>query len=265
MGAPQIAATQKARDFQAWLDGPRTEKWTGGYDTIGDSDYDRLHPEDWVDGSTVAHEYGHLVHYWAWGGVGKWASFCMKDQDCDESTSTKEYALAAFKEGWADFISRVTYDDESSAANTCATAESIAPLGCTSNKYPLCGDGRYYITDVRSTLCDMWDSKTTRNDTAKWGKRTSDPNVLVPLTYTDTAQAGIFTLRSALVKMWDEARSDEKKEIREANAFDSNGKNNTAIVPLGLCRFTQALIGGSQTKADVESALQVNGIDCSLD
>lgn len=261
VGAPQIEATIQARNFQAWLDGPRTEKWTGGYDTIGDSDYEPLHPEDWIDGGTVAHEYGHLVHYWAWDGVGKWASFCMRDADCDESSATKEYAQAAFKEGWADFIRRVTYDEEPSAANTCATADIIAPLGCTSNKLPLCSEGRYYITDVRSTLCDMWDS---RKDTAKWGKRTSDPHVLVPIEYTDIAQAGIYTLRSALVKMWNEASANEKKEIREATAFDPKA-GKTATTPLGLCRFSQALIGGSQTKVKVESALAVNGIDCGLD
>ncbi|MEO8629097.1 MAG: hypothetical protein ABI612_13485 [Betaproteobacteria bacterium] len=261
IGAPQIAATYKERDFQAWLDGPRTTKWTGGTDVIGDSDYEPMHPEDWVDGGTVAHEYGHLVHYWAWGGVGKWASFCMRDADCDESTSTKEFAQAAFKEGWADFIRRVTYNDEPTAQQTCATADIIEPLGCTNHKLPLCGDGRYYITDVRSTVCDMWDSK---KDVVKWGKQTSDPGVLTSVTYTDTAQAGIFTLRSALVKMWDEASGPEKKEIRQATAFDpKDGK--TATTTLGLCRFAQALIGGTQTKAAVESALAVNGIECNLD
>jgi hypothetical protein len=260
VGAPQLAATYKARDFQAWLDGPRTEKWTGGYDKIGDDDYTPRHPETWIDGSTVAHEYGHLVHYWAWGGVGKWASFCKNDQECDESSATQEYAQAAFKEGWAEFISRMTYDDEPSAANTCLSADKIAPLGCTSNKLPLCREGRYYITDVRSTLCDMWDNT---KDSGKWSKRTNDPKVLVPVTYVDTAQASLYTLRSALVKMWDDASAAEKKEIREANAFDDKGRNRTAITPLGLCRFTKALIGGSQTQADVESALQVNGIDCN--
>ena len=107
----------------------------------------------------------------------------------------------------------------------------------------------------------MWDG---HRDTAKWGKRTSDPHVMEWAEYTDMAQAGIYTLRSALVKMWSEASDDEKKEIREATAFDpKDGK--TATTGLGLCRFTQALIGGSQTKAAVESALQVNGIDCGLE
>lgn len=259
MSAPQIAATYKARDFQAWLDGPRTTKWTGGYDKIGDDDYQPMHPEDWVDGYTIAHEYGHLVHFWAWGGVGKWASYCMK-ADCAESTATKEYAQAAFKEGWASFVGRMTYNDESTAADTCATVDDDAPLGCVS-KTPLCTTGRYYITDVRSALCDMWDST---KDIGKWGKRTSDPRVLEPLNFTDTAQAGIYTLRSALVKMWDEASADEKKEIREATASDpKDGK--TATTALGLCRFTQALISDTQPKANVETALLVNGIECDLE
>lgn len=260
VGAPQIESTRRARDFQAWLDGPRTEKWTGGYDKIGDDDYRPLHPEDWVDGYTVAHEYGHLVHYWAWGGVGKWASFC-KDQDCEESTATKEHAQAAFKEGWASFVGRMTYNAEPSAANTCATAETIAPLACNPERSPLCKEGRYYITDVRSALCDMWDGN---KDTARWPRQTRIPDVMEWVEYTDTAQIGLYSLRSALVKMWNEASDDERREIREAKAFDPN-EGKTAATSLGLCRFAQALIGGSHTRAAVEAALHVNKIDCGLD
>ena len=233
VGAPQIAATYKARDFQAWLDGPRTEKWTGGYDKIGDDDYRPLHPEDWVDGYTVAHEYGHLVHYWAWGGVGKWASFCMKDQDCEESSATKEYAQAAFKEGWASFVGRMTYDDEPSAANTCATAENSAPLGCTSNRSPLCTDGRYYITNVRSTLCDMWDG---HKDTAKWGKRTSDPHVMEWAEYTDTRPGG--DLHVAQCAGEDVERGKRRREERDQRSDGvrsqgrQDGNNRPRSMPL---------------------------------
>jgi hypothetical protein len=258
VGAPQVPATYKARDFQEWLDGPRTEKWVGGYDKIGDDDYDSHQPEAWIDGYEVAHEYGHLVHYWAWGGVGKWTDFCYLDKDCEERADTQEYALAAFKEGWASFVGRMTYNDEASAADTCAKVETDAPLGCIRGKSLLCGEGRHYITDVREALCDLWDSN---QDTAKWGQPGPSDHVLVPIEYTDTAQAGIYTLRSALVKMWAGASADEKKDVRQATSYEHG---HTATVPLDLCRFSQALIGGNISRPSVESALAVNGIQCNL-
>ena len=122
----------------------------------------------------------------------------------------------------------------------------------------MCDAGRHYITDVRYALCDLWDSK---KDTAKWGQPGKTENVLVPIEYTDTAQAGIYTLRGALVKMWADASADEKKDVRQASAWDHD---HAATVPLDVCRFSQALIGGTQSRASVESALAVNGIECNL-
>lgn len=260
VAAPQVAATYEARDFEEWLAGPRTEKWVGGYDKIGDNDYEPYRPEAWIDGYVVAHEYGHLVHYWTWGGVGKWTSFCYLDKDCEEKSDTQEYALAAFKEGWASFVGRMTYDDEASASNTCASAETESPLGCIRGKSLLCGAGRHYITDVRYALCDLWDRN---KDTAKWLSYESDSLHVQarPIEYTDTAQAGIYTFRGALVKMWADATADEKKDVRQASAWDHD---HAATAPLGLCRFSQALIGGSISRASVESALAVNGIECNL-
>ena len=187
-------------------------------------------------------------------------NFCFLDKNCEEKSDTKEYALAAFKEGWASFISRMTYNDEASAANTCATVETASPLGCIRGKSLLCGEGRHYITDVIYALCDLWDSN---KDTAKWRQPGSTANSLAPIEYTDTAQAGLFTLRSGLVKMWAEASADEKKDVREATAFDPD-LGHTATAPLGLCRFSQALIGGNLSRTAVESALAVNGIECNL-
>jgi len=77
------------------------------------------------------------------------------------------------------------------------------------------------------------------------------------------AQQSINNLYFGLVNMWGDASAEEQNEIGEATAFDpKDGK--TAMTPLGLCRFAQALIRGSRTEASVESALAVNGIDCNL-
>jgi hypothetical protein len=251
VGAPQLGASYEPNDFKEWLNGPRTEKWTGGYTVSGDNDYDARKPETWLGGGETAHEYGHLVHYWAWGGVGKWASFCYLDNACEERVDTPEYSLTAFKEGWAEFVSHMTYDDEADAADTCATVESDASLGCGKSgagSSALCKTGPLYIVDVKHTLCDLWDGK---RDLARWGTQA----------YRDETSLGIATLRDGLVSLWKSASKDEKKELKEATSFEGR---TAATAPLNLCRFVPQLTSSTVSLASLKENLGVNGIDCEL-
>jgi len=251
VGAPQLGASYEPEDFKEWLNGPRTEKWTGGYTVSGDSDYDARHPETWLRGDEASHEYGHLVHYWAWGGVGKWGSFCYGDDACDERVDTPEYTLAAFKEGWASFGSNVTYQDEADAPDSCAKVESDAGLGCdrtASGSATLCKTGRRYIVDVKHTLCDLWDSNPDR---ARWGAEV----------YRDETSIDLATLRDGLVKLWNSASEDEQKDIQKASTF---GPRDTATAPLDLCRFVPQLKSSTVSLDGLKATLGVNGIDCGL-
>jgi len=251
VGAQQLGASYEPKDFKAWLNGPRTEKWTGGYTVTGDNDYDARHPETWLRGDEASHEYGHLVHFWAWGGVGKWASFCYEDEACDERIDTPEYTLAAFKEGWAEFISHMTYQDEKDVADSCAKVESDAAAGCDSKggAASLCKSGRRYIVDVKHTLCDLWDGDA---DSARWGAKV----------YRDDTSIDLATLRSGLVKLWNGASDDERKDIEKADSF---GPHDTATVPLDLCRFVPLLKSSSVSLDSLKATLGVNGIDCGLE
>jgi hypothetical protein len=249
IGAPQVPATI-APETPTPTFGPKAGQWTGEYQVLGDNDYDARQPEDWVDGHSSAHEYGHLVHYWAWNGFGKWTDFCFQG-DCAESLSTPEYPYAAFKEAWAEFVSHFAFDGESGVQNTCSAVENDPPVGCNGpgKSATLCSNGRRYIVDVKHALCDLWDGS---RDSALWsGSRHYDDN-----------QISFYTMRQALHNMWSTAEPAYKQEVIAAYAFEGKG---AAKPPLGLCNYAGALVDlGAGTLEAIRSTLAVNGIDCGL-
>ena len=119
---------------------------------------------------TVMHEYGHLVNYRAWQGNGKGADSSMNGADID--WNSVEHFASSTKEGWADFIARVTMNDVTSAHTTsrrgCDTSASwdddvtgadgscdecsgmcVSPTACA--------DGHRTMNSVVHALCDWFD------------------------------------------------------------------------------------------------------------
>lgn len=206
-------------------------------------------PTGWAPGSGVAHEYGHLTHYWRWESHGKWTSFCYDsdgdgDDDCDESYAEKEYAVAAFKEGWADFIAHVTFDQTGSSLG-CDTIERDDPRGCSLTG--LCPTGRHYIGDVSQVLCDLWDSA---GETSTHGGAVS----------SDSRSDSLTLLSNTLAAVWNTATSGDRDDFEDA----SRHHDFEATAPLGICEFAQRMVDNGQSELSIEAALAQSSLDCSL-
>jgi hypothetical protein len=208
--------------------------------------YDARQPEAWFHGRVVAHEYGHLVHYWQWDGFGKWTSFCYDDAACEEG-GAPEFTLAALKEGWADFIDSVVWHAIPNGSG-CDNIESRSPSGAPYPEPPdtatLSTIGRRWMPDVEQALCDLWDSEV---DAATYGG----------ITFDDHASTSLVDLVSHLGWVWISATSTERAEITGATTF---GPTDTATTPLGICNFVELY----PNNASWIEALKVTGIDCGL-
>jgi hypothetical protein len=220
-------------------------------------------PSDWLDGDEAAHEYGHLTHFWAWGGVGKWSSFCYDSDgdgtgDCDESYSDREYPIAAFKEGWAQFIRRVTFDG-ANVGLSCASIDHAtpdAPLFVDGNGDPVCAltsslvctQGKYFADDVEQALCDLYDPVETDN----------------PSLNDDRLQISLLDLQDNLTRMWTEASGPERSDVLDASAHHSFNAPYAATASLGLCWFAQNLVDSGIDRALLTETLGATWIDCGL-
>ena len=205
-------------------------------------------PNKWLNGDEAAHEYGHLVHYQAWDGYGKWTDFCYLD-NCDVSTRSHEYALAAFKEAWADFVRDVTFDSQTSAPHNCARNDDDGARACHGPE--MCTVGRRVVVDVEKVLCDWWDQ--VEDCTSQWGGNHCDTSLA----------ADLAELRDVLWHVWITASQKERDNIRDAWGFEPP---SAATATLGLCRFTNTYIDLYPWREDgIVSALTRNGIICGID
>lgn len=198
----------------------------------------------WIDGSEPIHEYGHLVHYWAWDDHGKWVSYCYDDNhdgiennnECAESYSQEEYANAAFKEGWADFIAGVTLDGTGSSKGCDAMEADGNLLGC-----PGCVSetGRHFFRDVTRVLCDVWDEP---------GECVQRGNAV----YCDNTDETLVTMVNDLEDVWAHANADDRREVETAD------ENHPAIVStFGICTLFDEL-GDS----GISTTFKASGLDC---
>jgi hypothetical protein len=205
--------------------------------------YDARDPEAWFEGSVVAHEYGHLVHYWQWDGYGKWTSFCYED-DCDEG-GAPEYVLAALKEGWAEFIERVVWNGISTGSG-CDNIDTRSPSGAPYTTPPgaLSKIGRRWMPDVEEALCDLWDGMV---DNAQYGTTT----------YYDTVSTPLAELVAHLGLLWD-LSPQHHLNIILASSFDGEDGTITATAPVGICE----LVNTRANNAAWLTALMTTGIDC---
>jgi hypothetical protein len=208
--------------------------------------YNARSPEAWFKGAVVAHEYGHLIHYWQWDGYGKWTSYCYADPAC-ESGGAPEFTLAAFKEGWADFIDSVVWHDIPNGSG-CDNIEQRSPSGAPYPTPPATASlntiGRRWYPDVEQALCDLWDGDA---DVAVYGG----------VAYDDVANTSLVELVDQVGAVWSSATASERSEIQSASTF---GPTDTATTPLGLCNFVELRANNA---AWIE-ALKMTGIDCGL-
>lgn len=133
----------------------------------------RLVSEDgWVTGDAPAHEYGHVLQRRAWDGTTGPCGDCpggLYERDGNESWSatTKEYPNAAFKEGWANLVQRVSHD--TCAGHFDANGNS-AVLPDTGGRTPIPPkDGKAYPRNVTKLLCD-WFDEVADDDLARAGR-----------------------------------------------------------------------------------------------
>jgi hypothetical protein len=201
-------------------------------------------PLTWFDGSDAAHEYGHLVHFWQWEGNGKWVSYAfdsngdndVDDEEAKELADTREYTIAALKEGWASFIEHWTFDgtgspDACDEVETDPAAECTGPAACTFN--------RRIILDVKHALCDLADG--TRNTEAG-----------------DTLSISIGTLTTVLAEVWNRHPLDAE-DVADAT------QNHPTTAPFGVCDIARRLRDrGTATTTALTNTLAQSLLDCGL-
>lgn len=218
-----------------------------------DDPYDPREPTAWIDGAETAHEYGHLVHYQQWERNGKWQSYCYdsdanpQTDDCEESSAQREHYGTAFKEGWASFIARVTFEGANTGYSCASIDEERAPRSTTftlpGSNEPICDDGpcrdgeRFY-NDVELALCELWDDD-------------DDDLLHVPFE----------TLVENLADVWTGASQTERDQLDDAR-YETDYAGSVAS-PLGLCRFA-AVLDLTWPKASIEDALAEVNVDCNL-
>ncbi len=225
----------------------------------------------WVNGKTPAHEYGHLVNYWQWDGVGKWSDYCFDsdgdshvDQldasgavdldgdgdlvdECAESLAQREYATNTLKEGWAQFFFRMTFTD--GGVGGCEVIEKNVPradtftdftgaLVCKSGQ--TCKQGRHFYDDVAQVLCDLWDTPADTKDGA-----------------TDRLALTLPQLVDGLGELF--ASSSASQQAVMQNATWEAPVTTSAF---SICSLSEALAGPSVPGMAVAETLAVSHLDC---
>jgi hypothetical protein len=117
-------------------------------------------PSNWISGSGVGHEFGHVLHMRTWDGTTGLCGDCpggqyARDGDDTWRRSTREYPHAAFSEGWANFVRRAVDD----SCDEIDINDSANPVYSASGAYPFpnISDGKSYAGNVAKLLCDWYD------------------------------------------------------------------------------------------------------------
>jgi len=196
----------------------------------------------WPIGMTTMHEYGHLLHYRSWDGVGKWTDTCYdhgQDDECAIDDGGLEHKIQAFKEGWANFVERVALD-----GSGCEEIEDSPMTTCSGPAF--CADQEFIANDVAGILCDLWDPKGGRIDFS-W----SDEDVY------GTEDLGMLV--EAVETMWTQASLVDRTDVHEAG----ENQNDRTSVTLGICEFVDALIEVDPFKRDqILETVRSNKLDC---
>jgi hypothetical protein len=211
----------------------------------------------WVPGDGVMHEYGHIVNFRAWDGIGKWVDYDLNDQT--HESDSLEFKAAAFKEPWANFIKQVTVDDVTSV-------DTKDLMGCTTNTNfengvsgalaacqsgTPCSGGEQSPDAVLGTLCDWYDSN---NEVLTQSQNIWNAN--------DNFNGSLRSVVDALNGAWNGAEQSKIEAYKQATESDSRvGDNGLSICDLSRA-FTWKVIIGRNALTDTFAH---NGIDCGID
>jgi hypothetical protein len=205
-------------------------------------------PTEWYLGYSAAHEYGHLTHYWQWENSGKWTDLCFQetapagdlcDHGGDPADPQGEFALDAFKEGWADFVAAVTFEDTGSRPSGTCDDPDYTPVGCTGG-VP-CTLARHFEADVKHSLCNL---RTVRGD------QTIIPMFGLHVTMLD--------LWNNLGTVWWNASLTTRNDVKSRTWFDPGSH-----VALGICEFAEKLSDPATVTA-IEDKLALTNLECNL-
>lgn len=223
----------------------------------------------WGAHSTVFHEYGHLVNYRAWEGYGKYVDYnyaaCIDDAgDCTGEYDNEEYASAAFKEPWANFVKRVVLNEVTPSTETldyggCAFWDGVHSARSWDNdddaavtlcKEPIaCSLGDRSPSGVEHALCDLFDDHV------------DEPN---PLTFKGTDLVGDETLTGIITDL-ERTWSDAAEWRREAYIDASEGRGDKVKTGLGICELAARRVARVPAdRTNVDNLMKKNGIDCDL-
>ncbi len=106
---------------------------TGSATALSPEEIAIIDKNNWVKGEVVAHEYGHILNQRAWDGDYGWGG--VGNSGIDWNATTPAMARIAFKEGWANFLSRAVFRETMAAAdpefddNTNKPPMPVAPHG----------------------------------------------------------------------------------------------------------------------------------------
>ncbi len=222
----------------------------------------------WSSGSTVFHEYGHLVNYRAWSGYGKYVDYnyvgCVDDNgDCTGEYDNEEYASAAFKEPWANFIKRVTLNelvptvdtldyggcafwDGEHSARSWDNDDDAAVTIC--NEPVACTLGDRSPGAVEHALCDLFDDHVDEPE---------------PMVFKGSDAIGDETLSGIITDL--ESTWSAAAQWRRDAYVDAADGGDRVKTGLGICELAArrvARVPGDRTAVD--NLMKKNGIDCGL-
>lgn len=129
---------------------------TGSATALSPTEIALIQRSDWVKGEVVAHEYGHVVMMRAWDGDYGWDGVGNGGVSWNVTNPTEP--RIAFKEGWANFISRAVFVE---------TRAYDAPAFDDNASTPLpgaLGVGWQFVTNVNKLLSDWYDARADAGD-----------------------------------------------------------------------------------------------------
>jgi hypothetical protein len=235
------------------LPAPGSTHTVNGVKTM-DSDMD---PEKWWEGDIPMHEYGHIVNYRAWDGRGKDVDYNLGGATGEQDPT--EWPSAALKENWADFIARVTVNDENGSAvtlnergcdnNVLGYDDDITPATATCFSPNACALAVQSPGAVEHVLCDWFDTNVDDSDKSAVTPFLPAWNGLVG----ESASASLSSIVSDLKKTWTQAPQSRRDLYLSPPSIGV--QNGFTVCDLA------ATHGGTLT---FNNMLLHNGLDCGL-
>ena len=134
---------------------------TGSATALSPTEIALIARTDWIKGGVVAHEYGHVVMQRAWDGSYGWDGVGNGGVSWNVSTITER--RIAFKEGFANFISRAVFTETQAYDDPIFDDNATKPLPGS------LGEGSRWVTNVNKLLSDWLDTRFDDDPTLAGG------------------------------------------------------------------------------------------------